>query len=268
MLKDEEGERFESAIKQALGREFDAIFAGGREDLLEHRQKLVRTTTKEIDQESETQEKQEEEDLEELTGQGEELDQKTESLKMSADQWKTWLNERAGKADEELKTLEEDYKALQQAAEGVSQLIQQTQLDAGRYQTELAVRGILGRDADQQPAMIQLRQEWTKYQVQYQTLEQRASGLLQQARTLMASRALAVKKYQQATGKIVQETQALSLWKKNVEEASSKIESRDPKSAEKSLTKRLSMPASFFELDEKAELAKLIELAGGTLDSP
>ena len=263
LMKPEEQRRFEANLQQALGSGFASDFTAGKQTLQKTYEALRKGLESEVDQESENQDKKAEDELAELAGKSDELDEKAESLKLSADQWKDWLDERVKKADDELKTLEAEFQKLDQSAQGVSQLIQQTQLDVARYQTELAAQGIRGRDADQQPAMLQLRQELVKYQRQYQALEQRAARILLQGRQVLAARTLAVKKYQKATGKIVRESETLSRWKKSVEKASDKLESRDSKTVARSLKKRLSMPASYFELDEKAELSKMIEQAGG-----
>ena len=268
LLKAEERERFESALKRELGSEFDAIFAGARDTLLEDYQKLQQKLKQEFDKESKDQTKKADTELAELEDRDEELDKKTETLKLTADQWKDWLDQRVKKADQELKTLETQYKTLEQAAQGVSQLIQQTQVDLGRMQTSLSLQGIRGTRMEAQPAVLQLQQELGKYQTQYLTLEQRGANVLSQAQQVLAARAGAVRRYQQATGKIVEQTDAFNRWKKTIEKASQKVVNQNPALLNQSLKKRLSLPASYFELDEKAELVRLIQQAGGTPETP
>ncbi len=263
VLEPQELSRLEAELKSHLGDDLAADFGLGRDGLLEDRQQLEQSLKKEFAQESARREKKANDDLEDLTDREEELEDKAETLELTADQWKDWLDEAQKKSDQKLKDLQKQYATLDEAGQKISQLIQQTQVSVGRFQTQLAFRGIRGVQADQQPGMIQLRRELSQYQSQYQALEQRATGLVLQGRQVAAGQAAAILRYQQATGKIGRESATLTRWKKSVEKESAKLGNQDHQALEAKFQRRLSQVASYFELDAKTELKRLIEQAEG-----
>ncbi len=270
LLKDADRKRFESDLKTRLGTPLAAAFAAGQTALQTDYQKLRQDLAKDIQQEAKHQEKKAGDDLANLADKGQNLDKKTETLKLTAEQWKDQIEQQMKKTDQQLKVLEAEYKTLSQALQGVSKLVLQTQIDIGRVRTTLELGGMRGVRLDQHPAMLQRRQELLKYENQFLSLQQRGATVISQGRQLLTTRTVAVQKYQQATGNIVRQTETLTRWKKNVEETSKQIANQGQAKTKPglSLEKRLSLATSYFELDEKAELTRLIQQAGGTVNVP
>lgn len=261
LMTEKERTYFEWLVESKFPTELHPLYMAGRQTV----QKEYDNLHDVFEEDFQKQMDQLDEELEALEDRKLKLDRRVDSLKLMEGQLKIRLTQRQKKAERQLKGLGKGYESLNKAARSLLQLMQQTQSDVGRLYIELASQGIIGIKAEQQPVMIQLRQELIKYLEEYRQLARRGAQVRSKGYQVIADRTEAIRRYQRVKGNIQRQVAGVYQRQNRLDAASEKIRREDQQALKESLRKQLADPANFFELDEQTELTRLIEQAGGTL---
>lgn len=260
ILPDGKVKELDAALQRRLGASLLSHYEQGKSRLLADHKKLKAEVDRDLAKLKQTFKQKTEKKLSNLEERKTEAKQKQENLKLTAAQWQKWMEEQKSKAEKDFKELQKDFKTLQAADARVARLATQTNIEMGRLRTRLALRGIRGRQADMQPAVLRLEQEATRYAGQRLQFRRRAAGLRVQARRLVAGYVAATQQYRQATGKIVKDEGLVKRWQKALNKSSEKIKDKQPsKTRANQLQDRLTRVDSFFELDYDAEVKRLLQ---------
>lgn len=185
------------------------------------------------------------------------IEQEKEATQRSTVEWKAWYDKQMDQTKKQLDVLRRDYTVLESVAKRLSKIILETQFEMGQLQTvvNLERRPRSGNQLSaNQIAMEEHRNQLFRFQLQYAALEQRGFQIMVRARQVMLARQTAARKFQQATGQILQRDQMLTRWQNTVQKSTlkavAKANDADPIQA---LEKRLTAATSYFPIDFERE---------------
>ncbi|MBT6156525.1 MAG: hypothetical protein HOL01_04260 [Planctomycetaceae bacterium] len=202
----------------------------------------------------------------ELLDRKQDLDRKAETSLQTQKQWASWLEEQLSTSEKRLETLKEDYQALEAAHRRLSGLRLQTQLDAQRLRFDYSRGGFTPLEIDRQPALLRYDQEIQRFDNERFSLRQQASRVMVTARGVLQDRVAATRRYEKATGDLKKTDATLSRWQKALNRSSLKVEQKAATTNNKKrMLKRLARPATFFELDARAEAEHFLQKLGASL---
>lgn len=257
VLPREDAKAHGARIEKRLGLKFEEPYHAGRAQVRREYDALQAEAEKAAIKRRLSDRKKADATIADIREQREDNTAKSQTLKKTAAQWKTWLDGRLKDFDKQITSLQKDYQTLQVADARVARLVQRTTIDIGRLKTEYRLRRLPDRIAATQPALLRLEQESMRYQNQRLQLQRRAAGVLTSVRRAIATRAASVAQYQQATGQLVQEDKRLKRWNKVLKNASVKVREGKRKTPPRKET-RLTQPAAYFPVDVKAEADRLL----------
>jgi chromosome segregation ATPase len=254
----------EARVRLALDEPLRAAWSRGRESIHREHQALLKEraaarTTIAADQQQQHQDR-----AAEIKAQRTELDQQTETLKLTAREWQAWLDEQLRRTEKQLTILQKDFATLDAAAREVSNEIihQQRELTSLRL---LADFNVQARSAAVLPIQLQheaieRENQVLRLQAQFDRLAAQASTVSTQARALLAERTAAARRFERATGQLARQDATLRKWNQLLDKAAGRNE---PKAAADTnqyrlLNGRLTLVATYFELDTDAERKRLL----------
>ncbi|HUG93948.1 MAG TPA: hypothetical protein VML55_24170, partial [Planctomycetaceae bacterium] len=194
-----------------------------------------------------------------------ELDQQAETLKMTVREWQAWLDEVLRRTEKQLTVLQKDFAALDAAAREISSEIaaRTRELAALRFSTEAALpsrQNTSGFPSQFQLEALERENQIGRLQSQFDALAAKANVISSQARGLLAERSAAARQFQQATGQLARQDATIQKWEKLLEKSAARNEPKDATrtNAYRALTTRLTLVATYFELDLEAERKRLL----------
>lgn len=202
--------------------------------------------------------------------------EKRESLKRSAEDWKAWLDEQMEAADKQLARLEKDYAFLDRRAQSLiqSQLAVQAQitlLSVPQLGQPNAAPGVITPQMQlQQQQIATLQAQQVGYQVEYQRTALSALGVSQQAAKVVQERAAAVKQYEKTTGQLVKQDAALGKWEERMKKDGEKLK-KVAKDKPASGLRKVTAPKtlrSYVDLNWAIERDRLLESVGAVSQQP
>jgi hypothetical protein len=248
----------EQAVRKRLGAALADALQAGQQKLAADRKAVAAELAgqaKEIEARAQKRSEAARQDIEDRK---EDAADRRDDLRLSAADWKTWIQDQLDKADDELKKLERDYQTIGMAGRQVAGLMTRAEIEIGRRQTALELQGVRGQRANMDPILLQLQQDYLALLSRRQACERQAATALLQARTVMATRAAAVLRFERATGEIVQQRARLSQWEKRLQKSQAQaVDQADATGQVQSLAARASMPSSYFPLDYEQERAAI-----------
>jgi hypothetical protein len=204
--------------------------------------------------------------LTELKERRQEIKRKSNTAALTKEQWESWLKEQLTTTGKRLEELKQDYEKLEAADRKLISLDLQTELDRQRLRTEYGLQGIAGADIDRQPGVLRMEQERLRYANERLSLQQQAVRVKSAARANIVARADAIRRYEQATGDIREEDATLTRWQQAINRSTLKVKEKAASTASrKRLLRKLSLPTTYFEVDEKVEAQRLLRQFGTTL---
>jgi hypothetical protein len=155
--------------------------------------------------------------------------EKRDALKKSAEELKTYLDERLAAFDKQLTRMERDYEFLQKRILSITASQVQVNAEMGLLSEQLAnVNNNNRNGAGQQANIYQQRMAVLEVQsIRYQLeLDQSLAATVQasqRAQALVGQRAAAIQQYERATGQVVKQDSALNLWQDRLKKDGEKL---------------------------------------------
>lgn len=208
--------------------------------------------------------------LEEVASNLETSKEKRDSLKRSAEDWKTWLDEQLDAKDKQLARLEKDYAFLEKRAQSLiqSQLQVQAQLSllsvAGAGAGNAGQGAITAQSQLQQQQISTLQAQQVAYQLDYERTSLSGLGVSQQAAKVVGERAAAVKQYEKATGQLIKQDAAIGKWEDRMKKDGDKLK-KVAKDKSSTPAKKAAAPKtlrSYVDLNWAIERDRLLESVG------
>jgi hypothetical protein len=256
----------ETRVRLALDEPLWDAWSRGRESIHRAHQALLKERAAARATIAADQEEQHQGRAAEIEAERTELDEKTETLKLTAREWQAWLDEQLSQTEKKLTALQKDFATLDAAAREVSNEIfrQQQELASLRLRPEVNLPGTSlasQRSLQIQQEALERQTQIARLQAQFDGLAARANTVSAQARALLAQRTAAAKRFERATGQLARQDATLRKWSQLLDKAANRNE---PKAAAESnqyrlLSGRLTLVATYFELEPDAERKRLLE---------
>jgi hypothetical protein len=248
----------EQAVRERLGAALADALDAGQQQLMADRQLVaagLAEQTKEVEARARQRSESTKQDIQDRQA---DVADRRDDLRLSAADWKTWIQDQLDQADDDLKKLERDFQTVEAAGRQVTALVTRAEIEIGRRQTALELQGARGRRVNMDPILLQLQRDYVALLSRQQVCQRQAAATLLQARTVMAARAAAVTRFERATGEIVQQRARLSQWDKRLEKSQAKAtDQADAAGQVQSIEARAALPSSYFELDYEQERAAI-----------
>ena len=141
---------------------------------------------------------------------------KQEKLEMSADQWKSWINEQLTIFDAQLKALETEFNRFSKEGLALSSTIARLNVEINTLENQATTSRTIQQSNDYQREIGTRSSLRTMLLSQYEVVDRQAAATRKKAEPIVQQRAEAVNKFQAATGELIKENNSLGKWDKNL----------------------------------------------------
>jgi chromosome segregation ATPase len=256
-------EQTEIAIEQRLGPKYVDAYYEGMNGLTRDRDELVLEIETLADQKSERIKKQAADKLAKLENRSREADKKLDTLRLKKEEAKAQLDDELKVLDTKLDVLKKEYDSLTEADERLRRLIEQTNFELARIQTDLDLRGANDAALRNPVPILDVHKELIRYRDELAQVRNRAKEVADEGSELLQSRIEAAERHRKNKGTALQQSKSVERWNAAVKKTSEKVKKKAsaPVSTH-AMRDRLTRPATFFTLDYDAEASRLLQEQG------
>jgi len=207
--------------------------------------------------------------LQQLAEQKQDVRGDQKKLEMSAEKWKQWLDKRTARFDQDLTAREKEYVGLDEQAKSIRSsmiLIQQEIFELAQNEMEVQLRNNLRQgtqiiDPRASLAIQQRNERLRQYQREYNTVDRRAGIVRQRVAALILAYQTDVKRYQQATGQLVNKNKTLNKWEQRLAKKAKDVQKGlgHKSSQVQSIADRSRLLRLYFKLDFEAEKRRVLD---------